>query len=91
MSGSGSQYRKDMLSRYKNYVAEETDFPLARFTSRNSAATQAVGYGKTLMLWHMLRLELGDELFLEGLRKLYSDYKYQRASYSDMQPDSIGL
>ncbi|MFL2856738.1 MAG: M28 family peptidase [Pseudohongiellaceae bacterium] len=85
MSGSGSQYRKDMLSRYKNYVAEETDFPLARFTSRNSAATQAVGYGKTLMLWHMLRLELGDELFLEGLRKLYSDYKYQRASYSDIE------
>ncbi|GIT21643.1 MAG: hypothetical protein CM1200mP40_13250 [Gammaproteobacteria bacterium] len=46
MSGSGSQYRKDMLSRYKNYVAEETDFPLARFTSRNSAATQAVGMAR---------------------------------------------
>ena len=85
MDGAGAQYRKDMLSRYKNYVEEGTDFPLARFTSRNSAATQAVGYGKTLMLWHMLRVELGDELFLEGLRKLYADYLYQRASYADIE------
>tara|TARA_B100000686_G_C16790474_1_gene978342 strand:- start:153 stop:3479 length:3327 start_codon:yes stop_codon:yes gene_type:complete len=85
MSGTGHEYRKDMLSRYKNYVAEETDFPLAQFTSRNSAATQAVGYGKTLMLWHMLRIELGDELFLEGLKKFYRDYKYQRASFTDIE------
>ncbi len=85
MNGIGHEYRKDMLARYKNYVAEENDFPLARFTSRNSAATQAVGYGKTLMLWHMLRLEIGDELFLEGLRQLYSDFKYQRASYADIE------
>lgn len=85
MDGAGAQYRKDMLSRYKNYVAEETDFPLARFTSRNSAATQAVGYGKTLMLWHMLRLELGDELFIDGLRQLYTEYKYQRASFGDIE------
>ena len=84
MNGVGHEYRKEMLARYKNYVAESVDFPLAEFTSRNSAATQAVGYGKTLMLWHMLRIELGDELFLEGLRKLYTDYKYKRASFTDI-------
>ena len=84
MNGVGHEYRKEMLARYKNYVAESADFPLAEFTSRNSAATQAVGYGKTLMLWHMLRIELGDELFLEGLRKLYIDYKYKRASFTDI-------
>ena len=85
MNGVGHEYRKEMLARYKNYVAEGSDFPLARFASRNSAASQAVGYGKTLMLWHMLRIELGDDLFLEGLRKLYSDYKYQRASFADIE------
>lgn len=84
MEGSGAEYRKEMLSRYKNYVAQDADFPLANFTSRNSAATQAVGYGKTLMLWHMLRIEIGNELFLTGLRKLYQDYKFQRASFSDI-------
>ncbi len=84
MDGAGAEYRKEMLSRFKNYVADETDFPLTQFTSRNSAASQAVGYGKTLMLWHMLRLELGDELFLAGLRKLYQDYKFSRASFDDI-------
>ena len=84
MNGLGHEYRKEMLARYKNYVAEDSDFPLSDFTSRNSAASQAVGYGKTLMLWHMLRVELGDDLFLQGLRKLYQDYKFQRASFSDI-------
>ncbi|MFK7864584.1 MAG: M20/M25/M40 family metallo-hydrolase [Pseudohongiellaceae bacterium] len=84
MDGAGSEYRKEMLARYKNYVAEDDDFALSRFTSRNSAATQAVGYGKTLMLWHMLRIELGDELFLSGLRRLYQDYKFKRATFSDI-------
>lgn len=85
MEGTGFEYRKEMLARYKNYVADETDFPLSDFTSRNSAATQAVGYGKTLMLWHMLRLELGDELFLQGLRKFYQDYQFRRASFAEIE------
>ena len=84
MEGLGADYRKEMLARYKNYVADGTDFPLSQFTSRNSAASQAIGYGKTLMLWHMLRVELGDELFLQGLRKLYQDYKYRRVSFTDI-------
>ncbi len=85
MDGLGHEYRKQMLARYKNYVAEGTDFPLSQFTSRNSAATQAVGYGKTLMLWHMLRLEIGDELFIEGLRQFYQQYKFRRASWADIE------
>ena len=85
MDGSGHEYRKEMLARYKNYVSEGEDFPLSQFTSRNSAATQAVGYGKALMLWHMLRIELGDELFIDGLRQFYVTYQFQRASFADIE------
>lgn len=84
VDGGGPDYRKEMLARYKNYVADSTDFPLAEFTSRNSAASQAVGYGKSLMLWHMLRIELGDELFLAGLRQFFREYKFRRASFDDI-------
>ena len=84
MEGLGHEYRKEMLARYKNYVADSSDFPLADFTSRNSAASQAVGYGKALMLWHMLRVEVGDEVFLQGLRQFYSDFKFSRASFNDI-------
>jgi len=84
MDGLGHEYRKEMLARYKNYVADGADFPLSQFTSRNSAASQAVGYGKTLMLWHMLRIQLGDELFLAGLRQFYEDFKFKRATFEDI-------
>ncbi|GJM13338.1 MAG: hypothetical protein DHS20C12_17410 [Pseudohongiella sp.] len=84
MDGLGHEYRKEMLARYKNYVADGTDFPLSQFTSRNSAASQAIGYGKTLMLWHMLRVQLGDELFLTGLQQFYENYKFKRASFEDI-------
>lgn len=84
MEGLGHEYRKEMLARYKNYVAESSDFPLVEFTSRNSAASQAVGYGKTLMLWHMLRIEVGDDVFLQGLRQFYNEFKFSRASFSDI-------
>ena len=85
MSEAGAEYRKDMLARYRNAVSESADFPLSRFTSRNSAATQAVGYGKSLMLWHMLRMQLGDDLFLQGLRRLYKERQFSRTSYADIE------
>ncbi len=85
MNAGGAEYRKDMLGRYRSAVSENADFPLSEFTSRNSAASQAVGYGKTLMLWHMLRNELGDELFLQTLRKLYTQQKFKRTSYADIE------
>ena len=84
MDGNGAKYRKEMLSRYRNYVGEGVDFPLKDFTARNSAASQAIGYGKTLMLWHMLRKRLGDDLFLEGLRTFYADFLFKRASFADI-------
>ena len=43
INGTGHEYRKEMLARYKNYVSEASDFPLSKFTSRNSAASQAIG------------------------------------------------
>jgi aminopeptidase N len=85
MNAAGAEYRKDMLGRYRSFVSDEADFPLSRFTSRNSAASQAIGYGKTMMLWHMLRMELGDELFLSSLRDLYTERRFQRTSFADIE------
>ena len=85
MNAAGAEYRKDMLGRYRSFVTDAADFPLSQFTSRNSAASQAIGYGKTLMVWHMLRVELGDELFLQGLRDLYSERRFQRTSFADIE------
>ena len=85
MDGLGHEYRKEILTRYKNYVSDGADFPLSQFTSRNSAASQAVGYGKSLMFWHMLRIQLGDDLFLAGLRQFYESYKFKHAKFEDIE------
>ncbi len=83
--GQGQVYRRDTLEKYRNYVTTERDFPLTAFRARHSAASQAVGYGKTLMMWHMLRLKLGDPTFVEGLRQLYRQYRFREAAYRDIE------
>ncbi|HBG94959.1 MAG TPA: peptidase M28, partial [Chromatiaceae bacterium] len=75
--GSGSDYRRDALQKYADYVGDHEDFPLVDFRGRHNAVTQAVGYGKTMMVFHMLRGQLGDEAFKAGLKRLYTDNQFQ--------------
>lgn len=83
--GGGAAYRRDQLQKYAEYVSGGRDFPLAEFTARHDGASQAIGYGKGLMLFHMLRLRLGDAMFLKGLRDLYQKHRFTRASFSDVR------
>lgn len=83
--GEDVEYRRSVLQKYTDYVTTDRDFPLTQFTSRHSSATEAVGYGKTMMMFHMLRHQLGDESFVRGLRKLYNDYRFKIASFKDVE------
>ena len=83
--GSGGEYRRNALQKYTDYVSREGDFPLTDFRSRHSARTEAVGYGKTLMLFHMLRQQLGDATFKQGLQAFYQQYRFRVAGFSDIQ------
>jgi aminopeptidase N len=83
--GRGVDYRRDTLKKYSSFVRGEADFPLTAFRSRHSSATEAVGYGKSLMLWHMLRRQLGDEDFALGLRRFYLRNRSKRASFTDIE------
>ncbi len=83
--GEGAEYRRTLLQKYADYVDAGRDFPLTAFRGRHSARTQAVGYGKTLMLFHMLRRQLGDATFLEGLQAFYQQHRFQVASFSDLE------
>lgn len=83
--GKGMDYRRDTLQKYSNFVQTEREFPLSEFRFRHSQASSAIGYGKTLMLFHMLRVQLGDDIFKQGLKKFYSEHKFQTASYVDIQ------
>ncbi len=83
--GRGAEYRQDTLKKYRDYVKAGRDFPLVEFRSRHSAATEAIGYGRTAMGFHMLRLKLGDDAFRKALQRLYREQRGKRASFDDVR------
>lgn len=83
--GSAAEYRQTTLQKYADYVTGERDFPLTEFRSRHSTTSEAVGYGKALMFFHMLRRELGDRTFVDGLQDFYSRNIFRLASFEDLR------
>ena len=82
---NGKNYRMTTNQDYTAYVTEENDFPLKDFRSRQETYTRAIGYGKSMMVFHMLRKYLGEEYFWSGLKKFYNDNMFKTASWKDIQ------
>jgi len=93
-AGAGDDYRRKLLERYTAFAAEGRDIALRDFRSRHSDATQAVGYGKMLMLVHMQRRHLGDTAFVAALRTLWQTRRFSAASMDEvaaaLNPDGRG-
>ncbi len=82
--GEDALYRRTALKKYDDFVGAEDDFPLAEFGARSSAASEAVGYGKSMMLFHTLRWELGEPAFLEAMGRFWTKHAWTRATWSDV-------
>jgi aminopeptidase N len=82
---SAVAYRRATLQRYTDYVAVHSEIPLAAFRARHSAATAAIGYGKTLMFFHMLRQQMGDSAFISALQAFYRDNLFQRVGFDALR------
>jgi hypothetical protein len=78
-------YRHETLMAFSNNVNADKDFPLSEFRERHNASSQSVGYGKSLMVFHMLRQTLGDSLFWGALRRFYEEAKFSIASWTDLE------
>ena len=76
-------YRKDILKQYKSYVNAENEFPLRKFTSRSSSYERTIGYNKAMMVFHMIRQEIGDEAFWSSWRDVYAEYIEQEISWEE--------
>jgi len=83
--GTADEYRRSTLQKYRDYVKTARDFPLAEFRNRFNAATEAVGYGKALMGYHMLRLHIGDQAFRDTAARFYKEFRGKRATFRDFQ------
>jgi aminopeptidase N len=83
--GQGAEYRRATLQKFTDFVNPENDFPLSQFISRNNSAQEAIGYGKCLMMNHMLRKKVGDEIFLKAYQEFYKNNIYMRVSYKAIE------
>src|SRR5712671_4218838 len=83
--GQGADHRRAILQRVTDYVTPENDFPPSRFQSRHDAVTEAIGYGKTAMVWNMLREKVGDAQFIRALQEFYRDNRFRAASFDDIE------
>jgi len=83
--GTGADYRRATLQGYTDYVTQDNEFPLKDFRSRTNASSSSIGYGKTAMMWDMLRSRVGDENFTRAFQKFYRENKFKRASFDDIK------
>ena len=83
--GQADEYRSETLQKFTNYVTPQNDFPLNKFKSRHDSPSEAIGYGKTSMVFHMLRRKVGDEQFTRAFQVFYRNNKFKRASFDDIR------
>jgi len=78
-------YRKRLISKFMAYVTDDNDFPLKDFVYKKDELSEAIGYGKTAMVFHMLRKEVGDEKFFRSISDFYMKNRFKRASWDDLK------
>ena len=78
-------YRLQILRNFSTLVHEDNDYPLVHFRSRHDPASQAIGYGKGAMVFHMIRKKVGERAFWEALREIYRERLFQEASWHTFQ------
>ena len=86
----GGEYRKGQLLRYASYVHQDNEMTVEDFSNASDSQpmakkVRAVGYDKASMVFHMLRLRLGDETFYKGLSTFYLKKQYSRAGWDDIE------
>ncbi len=83
--GRGFEYRKGALIGYMSYVGAKNEFPLKDFRGRTDYASEAIGYGKALMVFQMLKKLVGDERFYESVRYFVAEMRFRKASWRDIE------
>ncbi|MCK5622823.1 MAG: M1 family peptidase, partial [Alphaproteobacteria bacterium] len=75
------------LGWLRNYAAlpADRDVPVTSFTSKRHDAGQVIGYDKVAFIFHMLRDELGEAVFTDGLRLFWQRQRFRVAGWSELR------
>lgn len=83
--GKGWEYRKQALIDYRSYVNDKNEFPLKDFRGRTDFSSKTIGYGKTAMVFHMLKNIVGEGIFYKSLKDFIAENRFKRASWDDIK------
>jgi hypothetical protein len=84
----GTERAQEMrLAWLRDFAAlpEGRDVRVTAFTGKHHDAAQVVGYHKVAFIFHMLRQELGDEVFIKGLRLFWQQQRFQIAGWAELR------
>ncbi len=79
----GREMRRDWLRDYAAMPASR-DLAVADFRSRGGDPSLIIGYSKTAYLFHMLRQELGDEMFRDSLRTFWDAHRFSAVGWPEL-------
>ncbi|MFN3821059.1 MAG: hypothetical protein ACK4OO_01895, partial [bacterium] len=91
---SATEYRMNILKDYAAYVHSENEYAVAKFSERRDPADRAIGYGKVMMIFHMLKNLLDQRdttLFSRLLRETFADNRGQPIGWSVWQKEAQRL
>ncbi len=75
-SAAAVEYRNNTLREYADFVNAENDYPVKEFVGRTNQADRAIGYGKVMMIFHMLKTMYDQEdttLFIKVIQQAYKE------------------
>ncbi|MGE4340450.1 MAG: M1 family metallopeptidase, partial [Pigmentiphaga sp.] len=84
-AGKGWMCRKRMIEGNANNVDAAHAMPLAAFSERQGRPSKFIGYGKSAMIFHMLRLQVGDAAFFRSLRAFLRPNRFRVAGWDALQ------
>ncbi len=82
---AASKTRRRMMDEYNLYATPEKDYPIHQFHHKETRTDNAVGYQKTALVFHMLRQEIGDDAFFQGVRQIVQEGTGQYFEWKDLK------
>jgi hypothetical protein len=65
--------RRRMVYEYNLYAEPDKEYPVRAFHHKETRMDNAIGYQKTALAFHMLRQEMGDMAFFNGVRGIIQE------------------
>ncbi|MGB7293861.1 MAG: ChaN family lipoprotein [Thermodesulfobacteriota bacterium] len=83
--GNGPDYRKKLLVNYQSFVDQENDYPLKTFQGVSDEKSRAIGYGKSAMIFHLLKRAVGERSFQNSIKHFISENRFDTAGWDDIK------